>query len=134
MSGHDASEWLVTMVWNERSRCVGIRSWSGRRPANALEHPGQTRSLEAPHQGAGWIFLDWKAPDNGGKVAAYKLQRREEGSQDWIDVGTAIETEAAPSPANRTASNSSSASWPSIKPEKASRVTGCWRCFNALRR
>nr|VFK78268.1 MAG: hypothetical protein BECKSD772D_GA0070982_101036 [Candidatus Kentron sp. SD] len=25
MGGHDASEWLVTMVWNERSRCVGIR-------------------------------------------------------------------------------------------------------------
>jgi len=27
-------------------------------------------------------------------VAAYKIQRREEGAQDWIDIGTAIETEA----------------------------------------
>nr|VFJ45362.1 MAG: Fibronectin type III domain-containing protein [Candidatus Kentron sp. FM]VFJ58906.1 MAG: Fibronectin type III domain-containing protein [Candidatus Kentron sp. FM]VFK12050.1 MAG: Fibronectin type III domain-containing protein [Candidatus Kentron sp. FM] len=26
-------------------------------------------------------------------MAAYKVQRREEGTQDWIDVGTAIETE-----------------------------------------
>ena len=68
--------------------------WGGRRPANALRQPGQTRALEAPRQGAGWIFLDWKAPDEGGKVAAYKIQRREEGTQDWIDVGTAIETEA----------------------------------------
>nr|VFK46377.1 MAG: Fibronectin type III domain-containing protein [Candidatus Kentron sp. TC] len=67
--------------------------WGGRRPASALEAPGQTRSLEAPRQGAGWIFLDWKAPNQGGKVAAYKVQRREEGTQDWIDVGTAIETE-----------------------------------------
>nr|VFK23165.1 MAG: Fibronectin type III domain-containing protein [Candidatus Kentron sp. MB]VFK28344.1 MAG: Fibronectin type III domain-containing protein [Candidatus Kentron sp. MB]VFK74212.1 MAG: Fibronectin type III domain-containing protein [Candidatus Kentron sp. MB] len=68
--------------------------WGGRRPASALESPGQTRSLEAPRRGAGWIFLDWKAPDEGGKVAAYKVQRREEGSEEWIDVGTAIETEA----------------------------------------
>nr|VFK41034.1 MAG: hypothetical protein BECKSD772E_GA0070983_100912 [Candidatus Kentron sp. SD] len=59
--------------------------WGGRRPASALEPPGQTRSLEAPRQGAVWIFLDGKAPDNGGKVAAYKTQRREEGSRDWID-------------------------------------------------
>ncbi|NNJ84324.1 MAG: fibronectin type III domain-containing protein [Gammaproteobacteria bacterium] len=51
------------------------------------------RSLESPRRGAGWIFLDWKAPDDGGKVAAYKVQRREEGSEDWTDVGMAIETE-----------------------------------------
>ncbi|MCB2262748.1 MAG: fibronectin type III domain-containing protein [Candidatus Thiosymbion ectosymbiont of Robbea hypermnestra] len=67
--------------------------WGGRRDGSALEPPGQPRALEAPRQGQGWIFLDWKQPDAGGKVAAYKIQRRQEGSENWIDVGTAIETE-----------------------------------------
>jgi len=50
-------------------------------------------SLEAPRQGEGWIFLDWKAPTDGGKVAAYKTQRRERPSGPWSDVGLAIESE-----------------------------------------
>lgn len=36
--------------------------WAGRRAATALTQPGQTRLLEAPKQGDGWVFLDWKAP------------------------------------------------------------------------
>nr|VFJ94290.1 MAG: Fibronectin type III domain-containing protein [Candidatus Kentron sp. H]VFJ94818.1 MAG: Fibronectin type III domain-containing protein [Candidatus Kentron sp. H]VFK01295.1 MAG: Fibronectin type III domain-containing protein [Candidatus Kentron sp. H] len=67
--------------------------WGGRKSRTSLEVPGQTRSLEAPRQGEGWITLDWKEPDDGGKVAAYKVQRREEGSETRVDVGTAIETE-----------------------------------------
>ena len=55
--------------------------WGGRRPASALEAPGQTRLLEAPRQGAGWIFLDWKAPDEGGKVAAYWLLKIRRGGR-----------------------------------------------------
>lgn len=31
-----------------------------------MKPPGQTRTLESPRRGAGWIFLDWKAPDEGG--------------------------------------------------------------------
>jgi len=50
-------------------------------------------SLEAPRQGEGWIFLDWKAPTDGGKVAAYKIQRRERPSGPWTDAGMAIESE-----------------------------------------
>ncbi|WP_165742006.1 fibronectin type III domain-containing protein [Candidatus Thiosymbion oneisti] len=68
--------------------------WGGRRSGTSLEPPGQTRSLETPRRGEGWIFLNWKKPEDGGKVAAYKVQRREEGSEDWIDVGTALATEA----------------------------------------
>ncbi|WP_133512852.1 fibronectin type III domain-containing protein [Candidatus Thiosymbion oneisti] len=71
-----------------------VLGWGGRRDATALAPPGQTRTLEAPRQGRGWIFLDWKQPDAGGKVAAYKVQRRVEGSEDWMDVGTALTTEA----------------------------------------
>ena len=40
-----------------------------------------------------WIFLDWKAPDDGGAVAAYKIQRRLRPDGPWGDVGMAMETE-----------------------------------------
>ena len=51
--------------------------WGGRKAATALTAPGQTRLLEAPRQGEGWVYLDWKAPIDGGKPAAYKVMRRE---------------------------------------------------------
>lgn len=68
--------------------------WGGRAAKTSLQAPGQVRSLEAPRQGEGWIFLDWKAPLEGGAVAAYKIQRRERPDGPYGDVGMAIETEA----------------------------------------
>ena len=68
--------------------------WGGRAEATALELPGQPRTLEAPQQGEGWIFLDWKKPSDGGKVAAYKIERRERPAVDWMLVSMAIESEA----------------------------------------
>ena len=68
--------------------------WGGRKAATALTAPGQTRSLEAPRQGEGWVFLDWKAPSEGGKPNAYKVMRRERPSGPWEDVETAVITEA----------------------------------------
>lgn len=67
--------------------------WGGRAAKTSLEAPGQTRSLEAPREGEGWVFLDWKEPVDGGSVAAYKIQRRERPSGPWSDAGMAIETE-----------------------------------------
>jgi len=67
--------------------------WGGRAAKTSLEAPGQTRSLEAPREGEGWVFLDWKEPVDGGAVAAYKIQRRERPSGAWADVGMAIESE-----------------------------------------
>ena len=66
--------------------------WSGKETPTALAPPGETRQLEAPKQGEGWVFLDWKAPADGGRVSAYKVQRRSGGN--WQDVATAIETES----------------------------------------
>jgi len=43
-------------------------------------------SLEAPRQGEGWIFLDWKEAVDGGKVAAYRIQRCERPSGPWTDA------------------------------------------------
>ena len=61
--------------------------WGGRSARTSLEAPGQARTLEAPRQGDGWVFLDWKEPVDGGKVAAYKIERRERPSGPWTDAG-----------------------------------------------
>ena len=68
--------------------------WAGRKAATALTPPGQARLLEAPRQGEGWVFLDWKAPIDGGKPAAYRVMRRERPAGPWEDVATAVITEA----------------------------------------
>ena len=54
----------------------------------------QARLLEAPKQGEGWMFLDWKAPIDGGASAAYKVMRRERPAGSWEDAATAVITEA----------------------------------------
>ena len=68
--------------------------WAGRKARTPLAAPGQARLLEAPKQGAGWVFLDWKAPVDGGKPAAYKVERRLRDGGGWENVATAILTEA----------------------------------------
>jgi len=68
--------------------------WGGRASGTALQPPGQPRTLEASRQGEGWVFLDWKKPSDGGKVAAYKIERRERPTGDWSLVSMAIESEA----------------------------------------
>ena len=68
--------------------------WAGRKAATPLAVPGQTRLLEAPKQGAGWLFLDWKKPSDGGSVNAYKVMRRERPDGAWSEVATAVISEA----------------------------------------
>ncbi len=70
-----------------------LLGWAGKKTPTALQIPGQTRLLEAPRQGEGWVFLDWKAPTEGGKPAAYKVMRRERDGGSWEDIGTAVITE-----------------------------------------
>jgi hypothetical protein len=74
--------------------------WAGRKAPAVLPAPGQSRLLEAPKQGAGWVFLDWKQPADGGKPAAYTVQRRVGGvvgsepvGDRWKDIATAILSE-----------------------------------------
>jgi len=74
--------------------------WAGRKAPTALPPPGQSRLLEAPKQGSGWVYLDWKQPADGGKPAAYKVQRRVGGvvgsepvGDRWKDIATAILSE-----------------------------------------
>nr|VFK50917.1 MAG: hypothetical protein BECKTUN1418D_GA0071000_100321 [Candidatus Kentron sp. TUN] len=65
--------------------------WSGRKPKTPLAAPGQVRALVVQEQGEGWIHLGWGKPTEGGKVAAYKVQRREPAEgMDWLEAGVAI--------------------------------------------
>ncbi len=67
--------------------------WSGRAEPTPLQAPGQPRMLEAPKEGPGWLFLDWKKSSDGGKAAFYRVERREPSAEEWTMVGTALETE-----------------------------------------
>jgi len=71
-----------------------LLGWGARKPGASLEAPGQPRALEAPRQGEDSIFLDWKAPVDGGKVASYTIQRRERPDGAWSIAGVATQTEA----------------------------------------
>ena len=68
--------------------------WAGKKTKTPLAPPGQVRLLETPKQGKGWVFIDWKAPLDGGKAKTYKIQRRLHSGGSWKDVATAILTEA----------------------------------------
>ena len=67
--------------------------WAGKKAPTPLAAPGQVRQLEVPKQGDGWVFLDWKTSVEGGRVSAYKIQRRERPEGAWQDVATAILSE-----------------------------------------
>jgi len=68
--------------------------WAGKKAPTPLAIPGQTRLLEVPRQGDGWVFLDWKAPVDGGAPSAYKVMRRERPDGPWAETATAVITEA----------------------------------------
>lgn len=65
--------------------------WGGRAARTTLTAPGQPRTLMAPNRGNTSLTLEWKEPLDGGKVQAYKVQRRERPSGAWLDVATALE-------------------------------------------
>jgi hypothetical protein len=73
---------------------LALLGWAGRAVAAALAVPGQPRILEAPSQGEGWVFLDWKKPADGGAVASYKIERRERPAGDWMLADLALLSEA----------------------------------------
>nr|VFJ42656.1 MAG: Fibronectin type III domain-containing protein [Candidatus Kentron sp. FW] len=68
--------------------------WGARHAPTALAVPGQVRSLHVTAQGEGWLEMDWKKPADGGRVATYRIQRREAGPGPWSLVEIAMETEA----------------------------------------
>jgi hypothetical protein len=75
--------------------------WGPKAPPTPADPPGQPRNLDPVSQGAGTLFLDWKAPvrGSGGAVRTYLIERREQpagGGEfgSWAQVSIALETEA----------------------------------------
>lgn len=75
---------------NELLKLIG---WGSQAAPVALQPPGEPRTLEVVRQGEGWIYLDWKEPAEGGKVAAYKIQRSMDGAMTWKDAAVTIGSE-----------------------------------------
>jgi len=70
-----------------------LLGWGGISSPTALTRPGQPRAFEVVRQGDTFVFLDWKAPADGGAVASYELQRRELPAGAWQTVGSSIDSE-----------------------------------------
>lgn len=75
---------------NERLKLIG---WGGQAAPVLLQPPGEPRTLEVVRQGEGWVYIDWKEPAEGGKVAAYKVQRSMDGAMSWKDAAVTIGSE-----------------------------------------
>jgi hypothetical protein len=73
---------------------LALLGWSGKAESVSQQPPGPTHTLEAPRQGEGWVFLDWKEPADGGAVASYKIERRLQSAGDWALISVAFESEA----------------------------------------
>jgi len=73
---------------------LSLLGWGGIANPTALQPPGQSRNLEMPRQGQGWVFLDWKKPADGGAVASYKIERRQRPTGNWALLSVALESEA----------------------------------------
>lgn len=75
---------------NEFLKLIG---WGSQAAPVLLLPPGEPRTLEVVRQGEGWVYLDWKEPAEGGKVAAYKVQRSMDGAMSWKDAAVTIGSE-----------------------------------------
>ncbi len=68
--------------------------WGGRASKSSLLAPGQVGSVTAPREGPGWLLLEWKQPPDGGKVSAYRIQRRRHTEEVWDEAGMSVEPQA----------------------------------------
>ena len=64
--------------------------WGARRARTALEAPGEVRDIAMRDEGDTWVLLTRDAPDEGGEVAAYQIQRRQPRGK-WEDAATSID-------------------------------------------
>ncbi len=64
--------------------------WRARRPRTPLKPPGEVRDIAIRDEGDTWVLLTWDAPDEGGEVAVYQIQRRHPRGK-WEDAATSID-------------------------------------------
>ena len=67
---------------------LNMLGWAGKREKSSAA-PGQVRSLRAVEQGGDFVVLSWMSPADGGKAAAYQIERRENTGA-WINAGVSI--------------------------------------------
>jgi len=75
---------------NEKLMLIG---WGARKPKTPIPAPGQPLMLVAALQDEGIVGLSWQSPVEGGKPAAYKIQRRMRPEGPWEDVAASLETQ-----------------------------------------
>jgi hypothetical protein len=66
--------------------------WGGRRPRTPLQPPGEVRDTTILAEGDTYLTLAWNPPLDGGRVAAYTIQRKRPGTP-WEDVATCTDTQ-----------------------------------------
>ena len=76
------------IVVRDRPEKLTRLGWGPRRERTALKAPGEVRGIIVAEEGDTYVRLRWKAPVDGGAVAAYTIQRKE-GAGPWRDVGVA---------------------------------------------
>jgi hypothetical protein len=64
--------------------------WRARRRRTPLKPPGEVRNIKIRGEGDTWLLLTWEAPDDGGEVTMYQIQRREPKGG-WKDLTTSID-------------------------------------------
>ncbi|MBI9016970.1 MAG: fibronectin type III domain-containing protein [Phycisphaerae bacterium] len=89
---HKDINYAVNLVGNDATK-LQLIGWDGRKPKTPLALPGQALELTAPDEGEGTIKLCWKAPADGGAVAAYNIQRRQRPEGPWQQVSMAMTNE-----------------------------------------
>ena len=68
---------------------------AGEKATHTKSPPGAVHDLNIPQHGRNWVVLEWNPPEDGGKVAAYRIRRRRAESDQWNDVAMTLEESAA---------------------------------------
>ncbi len=66
--------------------------WKKRKEPTPMQPPGSARTLDVQREGAGWVSLTWKKPEDGGPVAFYQIQVRHLGEDEWREDARCFET------------------------------------------
>lgn len=79
------------MARHHPEKLVGL-GWGARRARTPLRTPGEVRDIRIVAEGETYVMLSWNAPVDGGRVAAYTIQRKRSGTP-WEDVAVCIDTQ-----------------------------------------
>lgn len=79
-------DYLASKTNNDPEQLATV-GWIVDAGSGTKQPPGQPRALEIVNQTDASIFLDWKNPNGGGRVASYRVERRERPAGAFETVG-----------------------------------------------